>query len=136
MAGTLNGNPLVTAAGKPVLPRLRTGPQIYARMNVMGDRFRSEINPFAQERGYLAIATGAGSMFWMYTSRGPIKSIRDVRQTDGTAAPGLRPLYHKNTLHMPPNHAFIYEAHTEDDITQLIEIHKVAMEELRGHGVW
>jgi hypothetical protein len=27
-------------------------------------------------------------------------------------------------------------AHTDEDITQLIEIHKAAMEELRAQGVW
>jgi hypothetical protein len=26
--------------------------------------------------------------------------------------------------------------HTDEDITQLIEIHKAAMEELRAQGVW
>ena len=124
-----------TSSATAVLRRLSTEPQIYARMNAMGDRFRAEINLFAQERGYPAIATRAGSIFWMHTSRGPIKSIRDVRQTDGTAAAGLRLLHRKNGLHMPPNHAFTCAAHSEDDLTRLFGIHKAAMEELRGRGV-
>ena len=67
MAGTFNGNPLVTAAGTAVLRRLSSEPQLYARLNAMGDRFRTEINRFAQEGDYPAIATGVGSMFWMHT---------------------------------------------------------------------
>ena len=63
VAGTFNGNPLVAAAGTAVLRRLSEEPQLYARMNAMGDRFRTEINRFAQERDYPAIATGVGSMF-------------------------------------------------------------------------
>jgi glutamate-1-semialdehyde 2,1-aminomutase len=136
VAGTFNGNPLVTAAGTAVLRRLSTEPQLYGRMNAMGDRFRAEINRFAEEGEYPAIATGVGSMFWMHTTRGPINSVRDVRQGDRFASPGLRLLYRKNGLHISPNHGFLCTAHTDEDITQLIECHKAAMEELRAQGVW
>jgi len=136
MAGTFNGNPLVTAAGTAVLRRLSQEPHLYARLNALGDRFRAEINRFAQEGDYPAIATGVGSMFWMHTSRGPINSVRDVHQGDRFAGPGLRLLYRKNGLHISPNHGFLCTAHTDEAITQLIEIHKAAMEELRAEGVW
>ena len=52
VAGTFNGNPLVTAAGTVVLQRLYKEPQLYVRMNAMGDRFRSEINRFAEEETF------------------------------------------------------------------------------------
>ncbi len=136
MAGTFNGNPLVTAAGTAVLRRLSQERHLYARMNAMGDRFRTEIDRFAQEGNYPAIATGVGSMFWMHASRGPINSVRDARQGDRFAAPGLRLLYRKNGLHISPNHGFMCAAHTDEDITRLIEIHKAAMAELRAQGVW
>ncbi|NJC98443.1 MAG: aspartate aminotransferase family protein [Anaerolineae bacterium] len=93
MAGTFNGSPIVTAAGTAVLQRLRKEPQLYARMNAMGDRFRNEINKFAQEEDYPAMATGAGSIFWMHALRGPINNIRDVRQAVRVVSPGLRLLY-------------------------------------------
>jgi glutamate-1-semialdehyde 2,1-aminomutase len=136
MAGTFNGNPLVTAAGTAVLRRLSNEPHLYARLNAMGDRFRNEINQFTQERDYPAIATGVGSMFWMHASRGPVNSVRDARQGDRFASPGLRLLYRKNGLHISPNHGFMSTAHSDEDITQLIETHKAAMEELRAQGVW
>ncbi len=136
MAGTFNGNPLVTAAGTAVLRRLKEEPQLYTRLNAMGDRFRAEINRFAQEEDYPALATGAGSMFWMHTTRGPVKSIRDAWQGHPAASPGLRLLYRKNGLHISSLHAFMSTAHTDEDITQLLDIHKAAMEELRAQGVW
>lgn len=136
MAGTFNGNPLVTAAGTVVLKRLKSEPQLYARLNAMGDRFRTEINQFARACNYPAIATGVGSMFWMHASRGPINSIRDVRQVHPFASPGLRLLYRKNGLHIAPNHGFMSAAHTDDDITRLIETVRSAMEELRVKGIW
>jgi glutamate-1-semialdehyde 2,1-aminomutase len=136
MAGTFNGNPLVTAAGTAVLRRLCNEPHLYAQMNAMGERFRNEINRFAQEGDYPATASGVGSMFWMHTTRGPVSSVRDARQGDRAASTGLKLLYRKNGLHISPNHGFVSAAHTDDDITQLIEIHKAAMQELRAQGVW
>ena len=136
MAGTFNGNPMVTAAGTAVLRRLKEEPDLYARMNAMGDRFRTEVNRFAQEEGYPATAIGAGSMFWMHTVEGPINSIRDAHRGNSVASAGLRLLYRRNGLHISSNHGFMSAAHTEEDITALIEVHKAAMEELRAQGVW
>jgi glutamate-1-semialdehyde 2,1-aminomutase len=136
VAGTFNGNPLVTAAGFAVLQRLSKEPHLYARMNAMGDRFRTEINRFAEEENYPAIATGVGSMFSMHAMRGPVNSVRDLREMNRAASSGLRLLYRKNGLHITPSHGFISAAHTDADITRLIEIHKAAMEELRAQGVW
>ena len=136
VAGTFNGNPLVTAAGTAVLRRLSKEPDLYKRLNAMGDRFRDDINRFAQERDFPATATGVGSMFWMHTKHGPVNSVRDVRGGDPLASSGLRLLYRKNGLHIAPHHGFISTAHSDEDITQLIEIHKGAMDELRAQGVW
>jgi len=136
MAGTFNGNPMVTAAGTAVLRRLSSEPGLYARLNAMGDRFRSEINRFAQEGGYPAVATGIGSMFAMHTMPGPVKSIRDLRARNGAANAGLGLLYRKNGLHITPSHGFLSTAHTDEDLTRLIEIYKSAMEELRAKGIW
>lgn len=136
MAGTFNGNPLVTAAGTSVLRRLRGEPGLYSRMNSLGERFRTEIDQFAREEDYPAIATGIGSMFWMHTTRGPVKSVRDARQADRVVSTGLKLLYRKNGLHISPNHGFVSAAHTDEDITRLIEIHRAAMEELRAQGLW
>ena len=136
MAGTFNGNPMVTAAGTAVLRRLSQEPNLYARLDAMGDRFRAEINRFAQEGDYPALATGVGSMFWMHATRGPIHSVRDARQGDPAASTGLRLLYRKNGLHISSHHGFMSTAHTDEDITELIETHKAAMEELRAQGVW
>ena len=136
VAGTFNGNPLVTAAGTAVLRRLSQEPQLYTRLNAMGDRFRTEINRFAQERDFPAIATGVGSMFWMHATRGPVNNVRDAHQGDPAASVGLRLLFRKNGLHISSHHGFMSTAHTDGEITRLIEIHKSAMEELRAEGVW
>jgi glutamate-1-semialdehyde aminotransferase len=102
----------------------------------MGDRFQSEINQFAREENYPAIATGVGSIFSMYTTRGPVNSARALRAGNAAASAGLRLLYRKNGLHITPSHGFLSTAHTDADITRLIEIQKAAIQELRAQGVW
>jgi glutamate-1-semialdehyde 2,1-aminomutase len=136
VAGTFNGNPMTTAAGTAVLRRLSKEPQLYARMDAMGDRFRIEINCFAQEGNYPAIATGVGSMFSMHAVPGPVNSVRDLHQGNRAAGTGLGLLYRLNGLHISPSHGFISAAHTDEDITRVIEIYQSAMEELRVQGVW
>lgn len=136
MAGTFNGSPLVAAAGTAVLQRLRDEPQLYDRLNAMGDHFRTEINRFAQDNDYPAIATGVGSLFWMHPTPGPVNSVRDARKGHPFAGPGLRLIYRRDGLHIPPNHGFMCTVHTDEDITKLIETHQAAMQELRVQAVW
>jgi glutamate-1-semialdehyde 2,1-aminomutase len=136
VGGTFNGNPLTVAAGIAVLKRLKSEEQLYERINAMGDRFRTEINQFAREGEYPAIATGAGSMIWMHTVPGPVNNVRDLSDENRVAATGLKLLYRKNGLHISSYHGFISAAHSDGDITKLIETHKAAMEELRAQGVW
>jgi glutamate-1-semialdehyde 2,1-aminomutase len=136
VAGTFNGNPLTIAAGTAVLHRLSSEPQLYSRMNAMGERVRTEITRFAQERNYPAIATGVGSMFSIHAVQGPVNSVRDLRKGDRAAGAGLGLLYRRNGLHITPSHGFLSAAHTNEDVTRLIEIYEGAMEELRAQGLW
>lgn len=136
MAGTFNGNPLVTAAGTAVLRRLYNEPHLYARMNALGDHFRDELNNFAEQKGYLATATGLGSMFWLHPTPGPVRNVRDAHKGNRLAGAGLRLLYRLNGIHISPNHGFLCTEHSDDDLARLIDVHKSAMEELRAEGVW
>ena len=72
----------------------------------------------------------------MHTTRGPVNNVRDLRAGNAAASAGLRLLYRKNGLHITPSHGFMSTAHTDEDITRLIEIYKAAMQELREQGVW
>ena len=136
VGGTFNGNPITVAAGFATLKQLNSNPGIYARLNAMGDRYRKELNEFAQKNDFPAMAVGAGSIIWMHTVRGPVNSNRDLRGENVNASVGLKLLYRLNNLHISSYHGFLSAAHSDGDITRLIEIHKDAMWELRKHGIW
>jgi glutamate-1-semialdehyde aminotransferase len=136
VGGTFNGNPITAAAGTATLTRLKNDRGLYKHLNSMGDRYRKEINDFATEQHFPAVATGVGSMIWMHTVPGPVNNIRDLNGENVDAATGLKFLFRLNGLHISPNHGFLSAAHTDDDITQLIAVHKAAMVELRDKGIW
>jgi glutamate-1-semialdehyde 2,1-aminomutase len=136
VAGTFNGNPITVAAGNAVLQRLQREPDLYRRMNAMGDRIRNELNTFAKEGNYPAVATGAGSIFALHAAQGPVDSVRDLHQGNRAANAGLGLLYRMNGLHISPSHGFVSAAHSDEDISALIGIYTGAMEELRAQGVW
>jgi glutamate-1-semialdehyde 2,1-aminomutase len=136
VAGTFNGGPLVTAAGTAVLRRLQQEPALYDRLNAMGSRVRDELNQFAEQGDFPAVATGTGSMFALHTVRGPVNSVRDLHRGNREAGRGLGLLYRRGGLHITPSHGFLSTAHTDDDITHLIEIYQSSMEELRAQGIW
>ena len=117
MAGTFNGNPMVTAAGTAVLRRLKEEPGIYARINAMGERFRAEINRFAEEEVYGATAVGAGSMFWYASCRDRSKRPRCDRGTHSQG--GLRLLLQER-VHIRPITGYVRGAHGET--SPLIEV--------------
>jgi glutamate-1-semialdehyde 2,1-aminomutase len=136
VAGTFNGNPVTIAAGTAVLQRLNDEPLLYAQMDARGERFRTEINRFAREEDFPAIATGVGSMFSMHPVPGPVNSVRDLRKGSRGVSASLGLLYRLNDLHISPSHGFVSTAHNDEDIKQLIEIYKSAMGELRAQDVW
>jgi len=136
IGGTFNGNPITVAAGIATLTTLKNRPDIYSRLNAMGDRFRAEINKFATDNDFPAHATGLGSMIWMHTVRGQINCIRDLSREHSTATTGLKLLFRRKGLHISSNHGFLSAAHSDEDIARLIDIHKAAMMELRNHEIW
>jgi glutamate-1-semialdehyde aminotransferase len=136
VAGTFNGNPLTIAAGTAVLQHLNDNPQLYEKIDAMGDRFRREINVFARQQDFPAIATGIGSMFAMHPVPGLVNNVRDLHQGDRAVNSGLGLLYRQHGLHISPSHGFMSAAHADEDITRLIEIYKSAMVELRTQGMW
>jgi glutamate-1-semialdehyde 2,1-aminomutase len=136
VAGTFNGGPLVTAAGTAVLRRLQQEPALYNRLNAMGERVRDELNQFAEQGDFPAVATGVGSMFALHAVRGSVHSVRDLHRGNRDAGRGLGLLYRREGLHITPSHGFLSTAHTDDDVTHLIEIYQSSMEELRAQGVW
>ncbi len=78
--GTFNGNPVGTAAGIATLELLT--PDVYARLNQLGELVRQRLNDLFARRREKAQAIGVGSLFNIHFTAGEIRNYRDVARSD------------------------------------------------------
>ena len=137
VAGTFSGNPMTLAAGTAMLKHLRANPQIYDNMTRKGNRLRDGFNEWAQSKGYPAFMTGVTSMFQIHLKDTPIHQPRDLIGQLGDPLSDLQLYLRLNGVFIPWLHlAFISDAHSDEDIEEIIRVHKISVEAcLRAHDV-
>jgi glutamate-1-semialdehyde 2,1-aminomutase len=84
--GTFNANPLTMAAGLATLHALT--PEAYARLDALGERLRGGVARLLAATRRKGQVTGAGSLFWLHWTAGPLTDYRSTRPRD--AALGAR----------------------------------------------
>ena len=75
-AGTFNANPLTMVAGEETMKQLT--PEVYRRMNALGDMLREKLNAVFGELDVEAQVTGIGSLFGFHFTS---EEITDYRST-------------------------------------------------------
>lgn len=81
-AGTFNANPVTMAAGEAVMTRLT--PDVYARMNALGDQLRAKLRAVFDEFEVEARVTGIGSLFGIHFTSEEIRDYRNVVRSNQT----------------------------------------------------
>ena len=81
-AGTFNANPVTMAAGEAVMNRLT--PDVYARMNALGDQLRAKLRAVFDEFEIDARVTGIGSLFGIHFTSEDIRDYRAVVRSNQT----------------------------------------------------
>ena len=114
-AGTLSGNPLATAAGLAVLPRLRD-PQVYAGLEQRAARLADGLAPFGTVQR-------VGAMLTLFQTDRPVRNFEDAQQCDvGRYAELFRHLL-DNGIYVAPSQfeaMFVSLAHSDEDIDRTI----------------
>lgn len=134
--GTFGGNPLTMVAGTAAIGHLRSNPGLYERLAGHGRRFTDEIGGFCRSRSVPVQVLAAHSMIHLRFQAGPITTARDV---DRSLARAEREFYIRLMLEgvlIPGDHlALTSTAHSEEDITRVIEAVRTALLSTRGlHG--
>jgi glutamate-1-semialdehyde 2,1-aminomutase len=75
-AGTFNANPMTLVAGEVVMRALT--PDVYRRMNALGEQLRTELRQALAGLGVPAQVTGVASLFGLHFTDRPVRSYRDV----------------------------------------------------------
>jgi glutamate-1-semialdehyde 2,1-aminomutase len=82
--GTYSGNPLTMAAGVAAMELLT--PEVYARLDELGERLRARANAVFADHGEAAQLTGNGSVFRILMTDKPIVDYRDSLESAAQSA--------------------------------------------------
>lgn len=81
-AGTLSGNPVAMAAGIAQLEILRDHPEVYAKLDQMGQQLRGGLQTLLEKYHVSATVNGIGSLSCLFFTEGPVENYADAQRSD------------------------------------------------------
>ena len=122
-AGTLSGNPVAMAAGICQLKLLQAHPEIYDRINQLGEQLRQGMRKLTERYELPCQVTGVGSLSCLFFTPEPVTDYATAKTAD-TAAFGRYFLSMLNRgCYFAPSQfeaIFLSNAHTEADIAETL----------------
>jgi glutamate-1-semialdehyde 2,1-aminomutase len=115
-AGTLSGNPLATAAGLAVLPRLRD-PHVYEELERRAARLADGLAPFGRVQR-------VGAMLTLFVTNRPIRNFEDAQQSDTDRYASLFRHLLERGVYVAPSQfeaMFVSLAHGDEEIDRTID---------------
>jgi glutamate-1-semialdehyde 2,1-aminomutase len=123
-AGTLSGSPLAMAAGIAALDTLRENPDLYLRLERLGDRLQTGFERAATASGVEYTVGRVGSMVTPFLGIGEARSFDDVKQADRERFGRLHAAWLDAGVLWPPSQfetAFLSTTHTNEDVDRTVE---------------
>ena len=118
-AGTLSGNPVAMAAGITQLKILRDEPQIYDKLNALGERLRAGIKSAADKSGINIKVNGIGSLTTVFFNDTEVRDYDTALLSDTGAYSSYFSHMLKSGDYIAPSQfeaMFVSAAHSERDI--------------------
>jgi glutamate-1-semialdehyde 2,1-aminomutase len=134
--GTFNGNLLTTAAGFSTVKYLISNPEIYSKMDMLGEKLRNSVNKFCVDENIPARMDGIASMFCTHFTINTIQSTRDLSDEKLSAASYFYCCLLMEGVFIPNVHmGFLSAAHDENDVDKIIEAHCNALLYIKELGL-
>lgn len=129
-AGTFNANPVTMAAGEVVMNHLT--PEVYDRMNALGDETRAKLSAVFDEFEVDAQVTGIGSLFGIHFTAEEITDYRSVVRGDQTMRRALfTGLLNEGVLLQTGAAGAMNSLTTSDEIDTLVDATRRVIERVR-----
>ncbi len=81
-AGTLSGNPIAMSAGLAMLHHLNDHPEVYTRLDEIGDKLRSGFQNSLLKLGLNYTINQISSMFTLFMTNRPVSNFSDAKSCD------------------------------------------------------
>lgn len=122
-AGTLSGNPVAMTAGITQLKILRDTPEIYDKLNVLGDKLRAGIKKATEDNGVKICVNGIGSLSTVFFTETEVKDLETALTSNTQLYSNYFSYLLNSGNYIAPSQfegMFVSAAHTDEDIEQTI----------------
>lgn len=134
-AGTLAGNPIVTAAGIATLSYLRDHPQLYTSLDQAGSRVADRLTGAFERTGRPGLVTHVGGMFGVFLGIERASAWREVAEVDRSWFGRFHRAAAQRGVLPPPSPFeawFLMEAHLDGTLERALDALEGALEESVG----
>lgn len=122
-AGTLSGNPIAMRAGITQLTILKNEPEIYRRINSLGEKLRQGLRKVIKDQNLPYEVNGTGSLSCLYFTKKPVYNYSDACTADKEKfAEYFKFMLNRGNYIGPSQYEaiFISGSHNNDDIDKFI----------------
>ena len=123
-AGTLSGNPIAMAAGLAQLRILYSQPEIYERLQEIGDWFFGEMKSFLEENQIPCQLNHIQSLGCLFFTDNLVEDYASAKKSDTAQYAAYFKHMLKSGVHLAPAQfeaMFLSAAHTQEDLTSVLE---------------
>jgi glutamate-1-semialdehyde 2,1-aminomutase len=132
-AGTLSGNPIAMAAGLAMLHHLNTHPEVYDRLNTIGDMLTSGIREINARLGLDYTVNQLGSMYSLFFTTAPVIDFETAKKADTVLFGRYFQSMLKRGVYLAPSQfesLFLSTALTDELIGRVLQAHEESMKEI------
>ena len=132
-AGTLSGNPIAMAAGQAMLTYLNEHPEVYTRIEEVGNTLTTGMKANMQKLGLNYTLNHVGSMFTLFFTEQPVNNFEDAKTSDTALFGKYFQAMLKRGIYLAPSQyeaMFISTALTDNHVAQILEANYESLKEI------
>ena len=132
-AGTLSGNPIAMAAGLAMLKHLDTHPEVYTRLEAIGEELTAGITRINSSLGLDYTLNKLGSMYSLFFTSSPVTDFESAKKSDTQLFGRYFQSMLKRGVYLAPSQfesLFLSTALTDELIGKILQAHEDSMKEI------
>jgi glutamate-1-semialdehyde 2,1-aminomutase len=132
-AGTLSGNPIAMAAGKAMLTYLNSHPEVYHRLEEIGNTLTNGMRANLEKMGLNYTLNHVGSMFTLFFTDKPVNNFEDAKTSDTALFGRYFQAMLKRGIYLAPSQyeaMFLSTALTDEHIQTILEANLESLREV------